>query len=242
MRNIKLTIEFDGSGFHGWQIQGELPTVQGALEDAIARLTGERIRVIGAGRTDAGVHALGQVANFHTRSKLDVSQIGAALNGILPRSVYVHEAIEVALDFNARFAARTRRYRYRLLRGRSPMRRKWAWEVPFVFDPQPIRDALRTLEGRHDFTSFTLHALEQHGRVATILDLLWQDGPDECVLEIEADRFLRGMVRSIVGTLVQIGRGKLAVEDLERILEARDRQEAGPTAPAHGLCLLSVSY
>jgi tRNA pseudouridine38-40 synthase len=242
VRNIRLTIEFDGSGFHGWQIQLGLPTVQGALEDAIARLTGEQSRITGAGRTDAGVHALGQVANFHTRSALDLVRMRAGLNGILTRSVFVHEIEEMPAEFNARFSARSRRYRYRLLRGRSPLRRARAWEVPYSFEPALIRDALGVLEGRHDFTTFTAHPLEQRGRVATVLEVVWRESADECVLEIEADRFLRGMVRSIVGTLLQIGRGRLEIEDLGRVLEARDRKEAGPTAPAHGLCLVSVTY
>jgi tRNA pseudouridine38-40 synthase len=244
-RNLKITIEYDGTDFSGWQVQPEARTVQGDIESALADLAGESTRVTGAGRTDAGVHALGQVASVTTSLDLPAERIGHALNARLERDVRVVQVEDVPESFHARFDAVSRSYFYLIGSAESAVWRRNRWFVSASLDEAAMRDALAVLEGEHDFSSFCLVGSEpdHHRCRVTGISL-------ECevnfggilVVRITANRFLRGMVRSVVGTLVEVGRGKTSPSEFEKILEARDRGAAGPTAPPHGLYLEKVSY
>lgn len=237
-----MIIEYDGADFYGWQVQPGMRTVQGVIEEKLKALLQRSVTLIAAGRTDSGVHALGQVANFHTDSPLDAKSIAKGLNSLLPNDVAVLEAVEVDGKFHARFDAKARRYRYRIARRRRAIGRQYAWTVGYPLDLSKIRKASELLLGRHDFASFSVFNPELKGFGCTITELNWREGSDELILDIEADRFLHAMVRTIVGTMVDVGRGKLPVDGVQKILEAKDRKLAGPTAPAKGLCLVEVKY
>ena len=244
-RNLKFTIEYDGTDFSGWQVQPEMRTVQGVLEGALADLSGEVARVTGAGRTDAGVHALGQVASVATSLGLPAEKVGHALNARLPRDVRVVKVVDVPESFHARFDAVSRAYFYLIGGVESPVWRRNRWFVRAPLDEVGMRAALSFLEGEHDFSSFCLVGSEpdhHRCRVAEISLECRVDFGGTVVLRIVANRFLRGMVRSIVGTLVEVGRGKILPSEFETILAARDRGAAGPTAPPHGLYLEEVRY
>jgi len=244
-RNLKLTLEYDGTDFSGWQVQPDVRTVQGVLEAALADLTGEAARVTGAGRTDAGVHALGQVASVATSLGLPAERIGFALNARLPRDVRVVKVVDVPGSFHARFDAVSRSYFYLIGHAASPVWRRNRWFVRILLDEAAMRDALSLLEGEHDFSSFCLVGSEpDHHRCRVTEISLECEGTfgGMSVLRIVANRFLRGMVRSIVGTLVEVGRGKITPSEFGTILATRDRGAAGPTAPPHGLYLEEVRY
>jgi len=244
-RNLKLTVEYDGTDFSGWQVQPGRRTVQGDLEDALADLTGERTRVTGAGRTDAGVHALGQVASVATSLELPAERIGHALNARLERDVRVVRVADVPESFNARFDAVSRSYFYLIGSVESALWRRNRWFVSASLDHEAMRGALAVLTGEHDFSSFCLVGSEpdHHRCRVTGISLECEVGfGGSLVVRITANRFLRGMVRSVVGTLVEVGRGKTSPAEFEKILEALDRGAAGPTAPPHGLYLEEVRY
>jgi tRNA pseudouridine38-40 synthase len=266
MRNIKLTLAYDGTGFHGWQAQPGCSTIQGLLAESIEKLTQERPTVVGAGRTDAGVHAWGQVANFETGSRMSADEFLRALNSLLPQQVRVRAAEEVASEFHARYSARDKTYRYRIYRGRvlSPFCVRYVLHEPHALDFAAMAGAARAFEGVHDFTSFaasTGSEEEDRDRTTTreILQSEWSrvfsPAPDagvpggtpgtegeEWVYLIRGRSFLRHMVRIIVGTLLEVGRRPLAPSEISELLVQRDRSAAGPTAPAQGLCLHSVEY
>ena len=250
MRNIRLALAYDGTDFHGWQRQSAAPTVQGCLEDAIQRLTGASAPVCGSGRTDAGVHALHQVVNFHTASSIPCPNLVTALNDLLPPSVRVKAAEEAVPAFHARYAVRSKTYRYRILQTPvcSPFVGRFVYHHPYPLDGGRMAQAARLLEGEHDFTSFAAsdgqndEDTKSMVRVIFQSRLLWRPRSLLLVYEVTANGFLHHMVRNIVGTLLEVGRGKLAPPDVLRILAARDRTQAGPTAPAQGLCLLKVDY
>ena len=244
-RNLKLTVEYDGTDFSGWQVQPETRTVQGVLEAALADLTGEVTRVTGAGRTDAGVHALGQVASVATSLTLPVERIGPAVNARLERDVRVIDVLDVPESFHARFDAVSRSYFYLIGNAESAVWRRNRWFVSASLDQAAMREALGVLEGEHDFSSFCLVGSEpdhHRCRVTGISIECEADLGGMLVVRITANRFLRGMVRSVVGTLVEVGRGKTTVSEFKQILAARDRGAAGPTAPPHGLYLEAVRY
>lgn len=265
MRNICMVIAYDGTDFHGWQRQPNAPTVQACLEEAAERLVGGPVQVWGSGRTDAGVHALSQVANFKTASPIPCQNLVKALNDLLPPTVRIKEAREVSEKFHARYDARAKTYRYRILQAPicSPFLWRFVCHHPYPLDRQRMAAAARLLEGEHDFTSFAGSVGEgsalpptgdqraplppsEHASsmVRTIYQsrVLWRPRTSLLIYEVRGSGFLHHMVRNIVGTLIEVGRGKLAPQDVLRILEARDRTLAGPTAPARGLCLLKVEY
>lgn len=265
MRNIRLLIAYDGTDFHGWQQQPGVPTIQDALEAAIEKVTGERVRVWGSGRTDAGVHALNQVANFKSDCLIPCENLVKALNHVLPPTVRVTEAHEVSERFHARYDVRAKTYRYRILQAPicSPFLWRFVWHYPFPLSHGLMAEAARLIEGEHDFTSFAAaetkepEVRSQNSEFRTqnsgppdkkmvkrifFSRLLWRPRTSMLVYEISGNGFLHHMVRNIVGTLVEVGRGKLGPEDVRRILAARDRSLAGPTAPAQGLCLVKVEY
>ena len=244
-RNLKLTVEYDGTDFSGWQVQPGMRTVQGDLEAALADLVGEETRITGAGRTDAGVHALGQVASVATSLTLPVERIAGALNARLARDVRIPEVVDVPMEFHARFGAISRSYVYLIGGSESAIWRRNRWFVSAELDRAAMRGALETLEGEHDFSSFCLVGSEPDHHRCRVTGISLECGVDfggMTVVRISANRFLRGMVRSVVGTLVEVGRGKTAPTEFEEILEARDRGAAGPTAPPHGLYLEEVRY
>lgn len=247
MRTIRLTLAYDGTAYAGWQWQAGQSTIQGELEGALFRVTSEKIRVVGSGRTDAGVHAQGQVASFTTSSQLSSDVLMRALNATLPRNIAVLAAADAPADFHATRDARRKRYRYTIHDGsvRDVFHLRYAWHVYRRLDAQAMHRAAQPLRGRHDFASFQTSGSGRETSVRTILDIsVVRDAEHGDLLhcEVEADGFLYNMVRAIVGTLVEIGRGARHEGWAAEVLEARDRRAAGKTAPAHGLCLLRVDY
>lgn len=246
MRNIKLVLEYDGTNYNGFQVQEktQLPTIQGVLEDKLSFLAKQRIRITGAGRTDAGVHAKGQVVNFRSQWNIPIEKVSLALNSILPKDIAVKTAEDVGEEFHARFDARGKSYRYRIYNNRIPsvFDTKYSWFIPYFVDLDKMIEGSKTLFGEHDFTSFRASGSVVKDSIRTIYNLdLKQKGPI-IELTISGNGFLYNMVRIIAGTLVEVGRGKLTTGDVKRILEAKDRKEAGPTAPPHGLFLMDVFY
>ncbi len=245
MRNIRLLIEYEGTHYLGWQRQPQGMTVQEALENTLARIVGKETAVMGAGRTDAGVHARGQVANFRTDSALPVERFHGALNAILPRDIVVLRTDEVPSDFNSRFSARSKQYRYTIwnARTRPAIDRHFCWHVRWALEDNCGQEAARALLGRQDFACFESSNAKSETTVRTVTRADWvRIGPDRVVFTIEADAFLYNMVRAIVGTLCDVARGRLAPERMAEIIACRDRRAAGPTAPAQGLCLMKVEY
>ncbi len=245
MKNFKLTIEYDGTNYLGWQRQAAGPTVQAEIERALATMTGSSITLIGAGRTDSGVHALGQVANFRCDTRLDPEPILKGLNSLLPPDIAIRDCRLVPEHFHARFDAKTKIYRYRILnrQTRGAIGRNYAWFIHLPLNLDAMRRAAGCLIGRHDFKAFESTGSPRAHTVRTVLAADWTEAPGSCLtFEVEADGFLRCMVRNMVGTLVAVGRGKLAPEDVSAILGSRDRKRAGATAPGRGLFLIEVKY
>ncbi len=250
MRNLKLILTYDGSEFSGWQVQPDAPTVQGVLASAIGRLTGEKVLPQGSGRTDAGVHALAQVATFSTASPMPTANFGKALNDILPPAIRVLEVTEAPPEFHARKSARAKTYRYRMFRGTicPPFLARYVWHYPFPLDEDAMCAAAPLIVGEHDFTSFAAvdpernREGEEFCNVRTIFSSCWERQGDEFIYTVRGSGFLHHMVRNLVGTFLLIGKGTLALDDIRRILDARDRSAAGATAPASGLYLVSVEY
>ena len=257
MRNLKLILSYDGADFAGWQVQPGLPTVQGALASAIGRLSGENVLPQGSGRTDAGVHALSQVATFATASPIPVENWLRALNDMLPASIRVLEVTEVASEFHARKSARAKTYRYRMHRGAicPPFLSRYVWHYPYPLDESAMAAAAGVVVGEHDFTSFAAVDPERVDRMAaeegsehavsnvrSIFSSHWTREGDELIYTVCGSGFLHHMVRNLVGTFLLVGKGSVSREGLRRILEARERSAAGPTAPASGLYLVAVEY
>lgn len=246
MPRYRLIIEYDGTPFVGWQVQAEGVSVQGALETAVAKLTRETAGIRGAGRTDAGVHARGQVAHFDLEKEWPADKIRDGLNFYLkPKPVVVLDAARVPADFDARFSATARHYLYRILARRSPpaLERNRVWWMPRIgLDAEAMRDAAAVLVGRHDFTTFRAVQCQAKSPIRTLdkLDVTTMDG--EIRIEASARSFLHNQVRSIVGSLKLVGEGKWTKDDLRAALEARDRTACGPVAPASGLYLMAVDY
>ena len=244
MTTYKLLLEYDGTTYAGWQRQPDRPTIQAALEDALRQITRCTIAATAASRTDAGVHALGQVVGFQSDSPLLPHEWTRALNGVLPKTISVRQTEVAVDDFHARYDARAKTYEYRILnqRTRPAVDRLRVWQVAKPLDVHLIREASRHVLGQHDCTSFQGPAAGTKNPVCTIHGIdWWQDGP-LIRFTIQADRFLKQMVRALVGTFVEIGHEKRSPDALATILGAKDRREAGPTAPPQGLYLLRVHY
>jgi len=245
MRNIKLLIEYDGTYYQGWQIQPEGPTIQGMLEEKLSRLTGGRIHVIGSGRTDSGVHALGQVAHFRTQSQMDIRTIQRALNSLLPPDIVIKKVEEVDEGFHARKNSKSKVYEYRILNRnlRSAFHRGYVWYIPQKLNLIEMKKATQGLIGEHDFSAFRTVGSPTRTAVRRVIRAEWKRGRDGLIrFEIEANGFLKQMVRSIIGTLVEIGKGRMKASDFRKIMNSKDRKKAGPTAPAQGLFLKEVKY
>ena len=249
MRRIKLIVEYDGTDFSGWQRQDNSPSVQATIEDALAQMTGGLTRIRGAGRTDAGVHALGQVAHFDTEAHIPLHGFQRGLNTLLPRSISIRNVEEVTDDFDARFSAQGKLYRYQIWNSpsRSPLSDRFVWHVPQALDFGAMRAAAHLLQGQHEFDSFRASDCERKTtrrnlfRLAVVQPEAPQAEPLVWV-EAEADAFLKNMVRVLVGTLVEVGKNRRDPESMTGLLAARDRRLAGITAPPHGLTLVRVHY
>lgn len=246
-RSFKLVIAYDGTNYCGWQYQINGPSVQAALEEALAKVTGERIRATASGRTDAGVHALGQVISFSSDTTLEPERLLYALNSELPDDIVVHQAEQVADGFHAIREARRKRYRYVLQDGRSSdiFRRQYSWHIPQQLDVDQMHEASQVWLGTHDFAAFQASGSKRLTTVRTVYELSVRRStvdPNTVEFEIEADGFLYNMVRTMVGTLVQIGRNRQPVNWAAEVLAGRSRRDAGIRAPAEGLFLVSVTY
>lgn len=245
MRRIKLTLEYEGTHYVGWQVQPNGPSVQARVELALTQLLEQPTAVQAAGRTDSGVHALGQVACFDTERSLPLKAFWLGLNGLLPEEIAVVRAEEVPLDFDPRRHSRGKRYRYLISnrRSRSPLRRRTHWEVFAPLELEPMRQAAGCLLGRHDFSSFRAADCQARHPVRELRQLLVEgESGGVLSLTVEGTAFLKHMVRNLVGSLAEVGKGRRPPSWMGEILEARDRTCSGPTAPAHGLCLLEVFY
>jgi tRNA pseudouridine38-40 synthase len=244
-KTFKLIVEYDGSGFHGWQRQKTDRTVQETIEKALAVMTREPVTLIGSGRTDAGVHALAQVAAFKTRSGLDAKVFFSGLNSLLPGDVVIRDCERVPDTFHARFDVTSKRYRYHLLnRPIAPaIGRQYVWYIRKPLDTAAMARAAGTLMGTHDFKAFEATGSPRDHSVRTVThSTVEETGGGNLIYTIEANGFLRFMVRNVVGTLVEVGLGKISAEEIGSILQSRDRSRAGATAPPQGLFLMDVSY
>jgi len=245
MRNIKLVIEYDGTNYHGWQVQPNALTIQEVIEKKIEVMTRERVRLIGSGRTDAGVHALGQVANFKTSLRIPADGFHRGLNSLLPPDIVIKSVEEVDLQFHAQYGAKRKSYRYIILNQKIPsaIYRNYAWHVPVTLNVQAMEKAAKVICGRQDFSSFQSADPDLADPIREVFRAEWSGSAGSLLLfHIEADGFLKHMVRNIVGTLVEVGKGKICGEEFRQILAARDRRQAGMTAPPHGLFLVEVKY
>jgi tRNA pseudouridine38-40 synthase len=243
-RNLKLTLAYDGSRFVGWQKQASGESIQGLLEDALSKLEGAPVVAHGAGRTDAGVHAEGQVASAQVSFSHDAATVQRALNARLPPEIRVVAAEDVSPEFHARFSARSKSYRYQIANSAvvSPFLRAYAWHVPERLDTAAMRTAAVAFVGTHDFASFQSTGSDASTTVRTLTRSELHQRGDLLAYEVDGDGFLRHMVRAIVGTLAEIGRGCRRPDDIGALLEGRSRAEAGATAPAQGLTLVKVEY
>jgi tRNA pseudouridine38-40 synthase len=244
MRCFKATVEYDGTELHGFQYQVGQRTVQGDLESALEVLTGSEVRVHGAGRTDAGVHALGQVVGFRAETRIPIERIPAAMNSLLARDIRVVGAEEVDETFHARFSARSRTYVYVLLNREHPSAvfGRYCWHVAGALDVEAMAEGAHRLQGTRDFRAWANETREVESSVREVKRCAVRPVRGFVLVRVEANAFLRGMVRNIVGTLVQIGQGKRRPEEIDEITASLQRENAGPSAPAQGLCLVRVLY
>ena len=243
MRNIKITIQYNGKNYCGWQNQNNSPGIQGTIEKAIFDITREEVKITGSGRTDAGVHALGQVANFKTNSQIPVDRIPNALNAKLPKDISIVKAEEVDEDFHSRYSAKKKTYRYQIYNSqyRSPIYADISYPVKYDLDIDKMKKEAKSLIGTYDFKGFMSSGSSVIDTVRTIYNIEVSKSEDLIIIEIEGNGFLYNMVRIIAGTLVDIGRGRIA-EKMSTIIESKSRSMAGHTAPAHGLFLKKVDY
>jgi tRNA pseudouridine38-40 synthase len=244
VQNFKITIEYDGTNYHGWQMQPNGRTVQGELTRALSILDHRPVTVYGAGRTDAGVHAEGQTANFFVERSFEPKLLRDAINGNLDRDIRVREVVPVPDAFNARYAATKKTYRYRIWTGDvvSPFVYRYVHHYRAGLEIEEMQHAGASLIGKHDFTAFTVASSDAEDHVRTLTDLNIGREADEISIVVAADGFLRYMVRTIVGTLIEVGRGRRTAASVAATLESLDRANAGPSAPANGLTLLRVDY
>jgi len=249
-RNLKLTLSYDGTDFYGWQVQPDAVTIQGTLASAIGRLTGENVLPQGSGRTDAGVHALAQVATFSTASPIPTENFLKALNDVLPSAIRILAVAEMTPAFHARRSAHAKTYRYCIYREAicPPFLARYVWHFPYPLDEAGMAEAATLVEGQHDFTSFAAVDPERRqenceaSNVRTIFSSSCERQGNELIYTVRGNGFLHHMVRNLVGTLILVGKGTLQPPDVQRILSLRDRSAAGATAPANGLFLVDVEY
>lgn len=244
MRNIKLTIEYDGKCYNGWQKQPNKLNIQGEIERAIYNITKEEIDLIGSGRTDAGVHALGQVANFKTNSEISIEKLPLAINSQLKNSIVIKEAEEVDERFHSRYNAKHKTYRYIINNSKcgTAIYRNLEYSYPFKLDAEKMKQASKYFEGEHDFKAFKSSGTSSKNSVRTIYKAIVKQEGEKIIIELTGNGFLYNMVRIISGTLLDVGLGKIQPEEIPEMIESKDRQRAGKTLPAHGLYLVEVKY
>ncbi len=244
MRNIKLTIEYDGKEFNGWQKQPNKLNIQGTIETVISEITNEPVELIASGRTDAGVHALGQVANFKTNSKLPIEKFPIAINSKIKKSIIIKKAEEVEEDFHARYNCKKKTYRYIINNSEygTAIYRNLEYCVPQKLDINEMKKAIKYFEGEHDFKAFKSSGTSSKSSVRTIYSAnIFQEG-EKIIIELTGNGFLYNMVRIISGTILEVGLGKIKTEEIPNIIEQKQREKAGKTLPAHALYLVSVEY
>jgi len=244
MRNIKLTIEYDGKEFNGWQKQPNKLNIQGEIERAIKEITGEDVELNASGRTDAGVHALGQVANFKTNSNIPIEKIPIALNTYLKKSIRIQNAEEVDENFHSRFNCKEKTYRYIINNSQygTAIYRTLEFCIPQKLDVEKMKKAIKYFEGEHDFKTFKASGTSSKSSVRTIYKANIEEKDNRIFIELTGNGFLYNMVRIISGTLVDVGLGKIQVEEIPEIIKSKDRQRAGKTLPPQGLYLVNVKY
>jgi len=239
---IRLKLEYDGTDFVGWQFQTNGRSVQEEVEKAIKQILQADIRITGGGRTDAGVHARGQVASFFVERDVEVNLLAKSLNAVLPHSIIVLEAMDASLDFNARYNAKNRRYTYSISQEPTALQRNYCWQVFGKLNLVLMQKCAQQIMGTHSFSSFCKVETDLHNHRCSILVSQWIQKDNLLIYEISANRFLHGMVRTLVGTMVNVGRGHTKYEEFHTILESNDRSFAGMSAPAKGLCLEEIIY
>ena len=245
MRNLRIKLAYDGTDFHGWQVQPSQRTIQGTLQEALAEIEGRAVEVHGSGRTDAGVHALGQVASFHLTNRIPADNLRRAMNRLLPPAIRVLEADEADADFHPRRRAVSKTYQYRISRGEvcPPFSSRYVYHHPYPLDEEEMAKAANAFAGTRDFRSLAAAGGEEkESTVRTIFSSEIQKDGDLLRYRVRGDGFLYRMVRNIVGTLLEVGRGNFGADDIERILAAKKRSQAGPTVPARGLFLVEVEF
>lgn len=245
MRNIKVLVEYDGTNYHGFQRQNDrLPTIQQSLEETLEQLTKHPVNILGAGRTDAGVHARGQVINFRTDCSIPVDRLPLAMNHLLPKDIVVLAAEEAEESFHSQYRAKRKIYRYHIYNSRIPSAfdRLYSHFVPQKLNLDNMKEAAAYIVGEHDFSAFKSAGAKTRTSIRTIYRLDIDHNPPHIYLTIEGNGFLYNMVRIITGTLLYVGKGKLTPDDVRRFVETGKREEAGPTAPPKGLCLMKVIY
>lgn len=244
MRNIKLTIEYDGKKFGGWQKQPNKLNIQGEIENAIKEITGEEVELNASGRTDAGVHAIGQVANFKTNSNIEIGKFAIAINSKLKKSIVIKKAEEVDINFHARFNCKGKKYRYIINNSRegTAIYRDLECHIPQKLNIEKMQDGIKYFEGEHDFKGFRASGTSSKSTVRTIYKAEVKEEGERIIIELTGNGFMYNMVRIISGTIVEVGLGKIKPEEIQRIIEEKDRTKAGKTLPAHGLYLVEVYY
>lgn len=244
MKRVKLTVAYDGTDYHGWQIQNDGITIESELNRCLSELLGEQIQVIGASRTDAGVHALGNVAVFDTECRMPAEKMSYALNQRLPEDIRIQRSEEVAPDWHPRRCESRKTYEYRIYRGEFPMpvKRLYSYFTYHLLDVDSMRRAAAFLEGEHDFRSFCQTGAQVESTVRTLYSVEIEEQGAELVIRVCGNGFLYNMVRIIAGTLIEVGRGRRRPEDMTAVLQAANRNAAGPTAPAHGLTLVKYEF
>ncbi len=242
MRNVKLLIEYDGTDLVGWQVQPNGRSVQGVLESTLKEILGENVRVVGAGRTDAGVHARGQVANFHTTRSLDPKSLHAALNALLPEDIVIRSTEEVGANFHSRYDAKERTYRYYISETQTALARRFTWYVKYTLDLETMNEAALRILGEREFGSYCKANPERRHSRSTVRLAGWSGSGGQLTFEICANRFLHGMVRGLVGSMVDVGRGYISLSDFVGSLEGKGGNGVAMFAPAKGLFLEKVKY
>lgn len=244
MRNLLFTMRYDGTDFHGWQVQNNAPTVQKAFQDAVEKITGKRDNIIGCSRTDAGVHANMYCCNMRTQSKIECPKFITALNAVMPKSIAVYDCREVAFDFHARYDCISKQYVYKIwnAKERNPFLEKYYYHYKYPLDVDMLNEEAKAFLGKHDYSAFCSSGASTVDNVRTVEDVHLQRHGDEVLIYFQADGFLYNMVRIMTGTLIDISRGAIEKGTISQIIDGKDRKRAGVTAPAHGLYLNKVNY
>jgi len=244
MKNYKLKIEYNGTDYSGWQIQPNVPTVQAEIKRALKQITGSEINLIGSGRTDSGVHALGQVANFQIKNELNVRKVKHSVNSLLPSDISISEFTEVDVDFHSRFDAKLRSYLYLFTNNKSPFYNELSYQYSPIFnlEIESLNEMSSNILGEYDFTSFSKKNTDTENMVCNISLARWRRVKNQIIFRIDGNRFLHGMVRTIVGTILEIAEKNKSIDEINKIVTAKNRDVAGRSLPAKGLFLLDVKY